>query len=56
MCKNKVLSPALFRLFETGKRQAWSGARAQIIRDNELADERARIQMGKAKQDKKQVW
>ena len=38
---NKLFSPAIFRLFETGKRQAWNGARSQIFHDNKLCDGRA---------------
>lgn len=49
------MSPALFRLFETGKRQAWPGAKAQIFLDNKLADERAKIRLAKVAQDKKRV-
>ncbi|KAE9984363.1 hypothetical protein EG328_008849 [Venturia inaequalis] len=35
LCSGGVLSSALWRLFETGKRRAWGGAREQIYRDNE---------------------
>ncbi|KAI4604045.1 hypothetical protein KJ359_000172 [Pestalotiopsis sp. 9143b] len=38
MCANGVYSPHLMRLFETGKRKAWSGARAAIIKVNEDRD------------------
>jgi dimethylaniline monooxygenase (N-oxide forming) len=37
LCKNGIFSSALWRLFETGKRKAWSGAREQIYKDNEAA-------------------
>lgn len=34
-CLNGLTSPALFRLFDEGKRKAWSGAREQIFIDDE---------------------
>jgi dimethylaniline monooxygenase (N-oxide forming) len=37
-CKSGILSPAIFRLFDEGKRKAWSEAKEQIIKDNELSD------------------
>lgn len=40
MCKllmDGLLSPHLFRLFDEGKRKPWEGARAEIIRVNEMA-------------------
>jgi dimethylaniline monooxygenase (N-oxide forming) len=36
LCLSGVLSPAVWRLFETGKRKAWPGAREQIFKDNEI--------------------
>lgn len=39
-CANRCFSPAIWRLFETGKRKAWAGARQQILSDN-LAVQRA---------------
>jgi dimethylaniline monooxygenase (N-oxide forming) len=33
-CLNGLTSPALFRLFDEGKRKTWSGAREQIFIDN----------------------
>lgn len=41
LCLSGILTPAIWRLFETGKRQAWSGAKAQIIKDNEMAKARS---------------
>ena len=38
-CLNGITSPAIFRLFETGKRRAWKGAREQIFVDEERAVE-----------------
>lgn len=35
LCNNGCLSSALWRLFETGKRKTWSGAREQIAKDVE---------------------
>lgn len=40
LCKEGVLSPAIWRLFDMGGRKPWSGARDQIIRDNEIAKTR----------------
>lgn len=33
-CANGCFSPAIWRLFETGKRKAWEGAREQIFKDD----------------------
>lgn len=38
LCKSGVLSPALWRLFDTGKRKAWPEAKEQIYKDNELVE------------------
>lgn len=35
LCLTGLTSPAMFRLFDEGKRKAWPGARAQIRIDNE---------------------
>ncbi|KIV90099.1 hypothetical protein PV10_07440 [Exophiala mesophila] len=40
LCLSGVLTPAIWRLFDTGKRKAWSGARAQVVDDNLLAKKR----------------
>lgn len=53
MCKNKVMSPAIFRLFESDRRKAWAGARSQIIHDNKIADERARLKLESVRETKK---
>lgn len=53
LCKSKITSPALFRLFESGKRQAWAGARSQIKHDNELAVERAKLMRKKLEETNK---
>ena len=37
LCKSGIWSPAIWRLFDTGKKKTWSGARAQIYKDNEIA-------------------
>lgn len=37
LCLSGVTSPAIFRLFDEGKRKAWTGARKQIFMDNERA-------------------
>jgi dimethylaniline monooxygenase (N-oxide forming) len=36
-CLNGLTSPAIFRLFDMGKRKAWAGARDQIFTDDERA-------------------
>jgi dimethylaniline monooxygenase (N-oxide forming) len=38
LCLEGIMSPAIFRLLETGKRKCWSGAAAQIRRDNEMVE------------------
>ncbi|KAF2484207.1 flavin-containing monooxygenase-like protein [Neohortaea acidophila] len=35
LCLTGLSSPAIFRLFDEGKRKAWAGARKQILLDNE---------------------
>ena len=52
-CLSGITSPAIFRLFDTGKRKAWPGARAQIAKDNDIADERMRIKASKDKENNK---
>jgi dimethylaniline monooxygenase (N-oxide forming) len=42
LCANGLFSPAIWRLFESGKRIAWSKASEQIVLDNEAA--RAQVQ------------
>lgn len=37
LCLNGLFTPAIWRLFETGKRRSWPGAREQIVRDNAAA-------------------
>lgn len=37
-CTRLVFSPALWRLFDSGKRKAWEGARKQIYVDNEQTE------------------
>lgn len=53
MCWNGVLTPALWRLFNMGKRRTWSGARQQIIADNERArkSKDRRLEQWKLKED-----
>jgi len=38
LCQTGLLSPALVRLFDTGKRKAWPDAREQIVKDNESVE------------------
>lgn len=55
LCANGLFSPAMWRLFETGKRSAWPKAKEQILLDNEAAQAqvRARLQKVKLAADKK---
>jgi dimethylaniline monooxygenase (N-oxide forming) len=39
-CKGVLMSPSLWRLFETGKRKSWAKARDQIWYDNQFAEKR----------------
>lgn len=41
-CKSGLFSPAIWRLFETGRRKAWPDARRQIFEDNEIAERQVR--------------
>lgn len=50
-CLGGLLSPAIWKLFETGKRKAWSGAREQIFMDNGYFEEHARERKKLKKQD-----
>jgi dimethylaniline monooxygenase (N-oxide forming) len=40
MIMDGAFSPYIFRLFDEGKRKAWPGARAAIIRANEIKEDR----------------
>ncbi|KAK5173823.1 uncharacterized protein LTR77_002504 [Saxophila tyrrhenica] len=37
LCMAGLCSPAIFRLFDDGKRKTWAGARSQILKDNKSA-------------------
>lgn len=54
-CTRLVFSPAVWRLFESGKRKTWDGARKQIYLDNEKAEAatRRRLEMIKSTESKK---
>lgn len=41
-CKGGLFTPAIWRLFEMGKRKPWAEARKQIWADNNLAEREAR--------------
>ena len=41
-CLRGLFTPAIWRLFDMGKRKAWDGAREQILRDNESAQQQQR--------------
>ncbi len=38
MCLSGLTTPAIFRLFDVGKRKAWAGARKQIVIENEKVE------------------
>ncbi|KIY01037.1 uncharacterized protein Z520_03703 [Fonsecaea multimorphosa CBS 102226] len=40
LCKSGLLSPALWRLFDMGRRKPWAGAKQQIIEDNRFVESR----------------
>jgi dimethylaniline monooxygenase (N-oxide forming) len=48
-----LFTPTIWRLFDMGKRKAWSGAKEQILKDNELAERRAkeRVELVKKKEE-----
>ena len=52
-----LFTPAIWRLFETGKRKAWSGAKEQIIKDNKFAEIRAkeRVEIMKKQKEEKKI-
>lgn len=50
--KGGLMSPAIWRLFDMGKRKPWDRARAQILKDNEFAERRMKI---KAEEFKKRM-
>jgi dimethylaniline monooxygenase (N-oxide forming) len=51
LCHTGLFSPALLRLFDTGKRKAWSQAREQIYQDNEDVERGQQEQLQKLKRD-----
>ena len=46
-------SPAIFRLFDDGKRKAWAGARAQVFRDNEGVERQQKERLRAVEKEKK---
>lgn len=54
-CTRLVFSPALWRLFDAGKRKAWDGARKQIYLDNQAAEAatQRRLEMARSAESKK---
>ncbi|OAP60442.1 hypothetical protein AYL99_05444 [Fonsecaea erecta] len=40
LCRSGVFSPAIWRLFDMGRRKPWAGARSQIVEDNRIAEAR----------------
>ena len=40
LCQTGLLSPAIWRLFDTGRRKPWAGAKGQIKADHEFAERR----------------
>jgi dimethylaniline monooxygenase (N-oxide forming) len=51
LCHTGLFSPALVRLFDTGKRKAWPQAREQIYRDNEDVAQGQQEQLKKLKRE-----
>ena len=51
-CLNGLTSPALFRLFDEGKRKAWNGARKQIFIDDERAVKQQQNRLKEREKDK----
>ena len=49
-CKTGLMSPALWRLFDMGKRKPWSKAREQILFDNDIAEKRLAERVERMKQ------
>lgn len=56
-CSRLVFSPAVWRLFESGKRKTWDGARQQIYLDNEAAEAatRRKFEMMQSAEGKKTI-
>lgn len=54
-CASGLFSPAIWRLFETGKRKTWPQAKEQVYIDNEIAEKQIkdRAEKLKAAEDKK---
>jgi dimethylaniline monooxygenase (N-oxide forming) len=48
-CMSGVFSPAIWRLFDVGKRRAWPGARDQVFCDNEILKRGIRARNEKVK-------
>ncbi|KIW32333.1 uncharacterized protein PV07_03887 [Cladophialophora immunda] len=40
LCKTGLFSPAIWRLFDMGRRKPWAGAKRQVIEDNKIAKAR----------------
>lgn len=56
-CLNDFSSPAMFRLFETGKRRRWEGAREAIWRENGRIEESQRARLrGWEKEGGGETW
>lgn len=53
LCLNGFASPAIYVLFETGKRKAWSGARERIFADNAAVKRQQERRLESLKKDGK---
>lgn len=51
ICLSGLTSPAIFRLFETGKRKTWEGAREEVFAANERADRQAKERLRAMKKE-----
>jgi dimethylaniline monooxygenase (N-oxide forming) len=53
--KSGLLTPAIWRLFDMGKRKPWDGARAQIYKDNEFAEMRRKLKREQLAKESREV-
>lgn len=52
--KNGLLTPAIWRLFDMGKRKPWDGAAMQIYKDNEIEEKRKKEMGEKFKKEREE--
>ncbi|KAJ9622083.1 hypothetical protein H2203_006964 [Taxawa tesnikishii (nom. ined.)] len=53
MCVNGLATPAIWRLFDTGKRKVWKGARQEVFRANKVANTEAKKKLEQMDKKKK---